>query len=128
MGPDVAKKKGNPSKNYSPPIPPTRIPCLLIYYRIFVVFRFFSSTVFALLWALYALVCCSSCFLCFRSPCYPWKIHGKSMDKSRVFGNPDFGDKSRFENKLAVFRKVLKVCGLLFQCCGINFSTRFQAW
>ena len=40
-----------------------------------------------------------------------WEIHGRSMDKSRVFGNPDFGEKSRFENKLAVFRKVLKVCG-----------------
>ena len=35
----------------------------------------------------------------------PWKILGKS----RVFGNSDFGKKSRFENKLAVFRKVLKV-------------------
>ena len=29
--------------------------------------------------------------------------------EARVFGNPDFGKKSRFENKLAVFRKVLKV-------------------
>ena len=53
---------------------------------------------------------------------------GAAGDKSRVFGNPDFGQKSRFENKLAVFHKVLKVCGLLFQCCGINFSMRFQAW
>ena len=43
-----------------------------------------------------------------------WEILGKSMDKSRVFGNSDFGKKSRFENKLAVFRKVLKVCGILF--------------
>ena len=39
----------------------------------------------------------------------PWKIRGKSMDTSRVFGNSDFGKKSRFENKLVVFRKVLKV-------------------
>jgi len=38
-----------------------------------------------------------------------WEIHGKSFDKSRVFGNSDFGKKSRFENKLAVFHKVLKV-------------------
>ncbi len=29
MGPDVAKKRGDESKNYSPPIPPTRIPFLL---------------------------------------------------------------------------------------------------
>jgi len=34
-----------------------------------------------------------------------WEIHGvgnpwKSMNKSRIFGNPDFGKKSRFENKL----------------------------
>ena len=35
----------------------------------------------------------------------PWKILGKSMDRSRVFGNPDFGKKSRFGNKLAVFAK-----------------------
>ena len=33
------------------------------------------------------------------------------MDKTMFFGNPDFGKKSRFENQLAVFRKVLKVCG-----------------
>jgi len=39
----------------------------------------------------------------------PWKILGKSMDKSRVFGNSDFGKQSRFEIKLAFFRKVLKV-------------------
>jgi len=58
----------------------------------------------------------------------PWKILGKSMDKSRVFGNPDFGKKSRFENKLAVFCKVLKVRGEKFQSCGIHFSMRFQAW
>jgi hypothetical protein len=30
------------------------------------------------------------------------------MDKSRVFGNPDFGKKSRFENKLAVFLQSFK--------------------
>ena len=30
MGPDVAKKRGDESKNYFPPIPPTRIPFLLI--------------------------------------------------------------------------------------------------
>ena len=41
MGPDVAKKRGNPSKNYSPPIPPTRIPFLLtpdLFYVRFVEF------------------------------------------------------------------------------------------
>ena len=32
----------------------------------------------------------------------PWKIFGKSMDRSRVFGNPDFGKKSRFANKSVV--------------------------
>ena len=39
------EKKGNPSKNYSPPIPPTRIPFLLIpdhFYVIFCGFLFFS--------------------------------------------------------------------------------------
>ena len=35
-----------------------------------------------------------------------WKIHGKSMDKSRVLGNPNFGKKSRLENKFVVFCKV----------------------
>ena len=29
-----------------------------------------------------------------------WEILGKSMDKSRFFGNSDFDKKSRFENKL----------------------------
>ena len=38
-----------------------------------------------------------------------WEILGKSMDEFRVFGNSDFGKKSRFENKLTVFCKVLKV-------------------
>ena len=38
-----------------------------------------------------------------------WEILGKSMDKSRILGNSDFGEKSRFENKLVVFRKVLEV-------------------
>ena len=53
----------------------------------------------------------------------PWKILGKSIDKSRVFGNPDFGKKSRCENKLAVFVKFLKfvakrskVVALTFRC------------
>ena len=32
-----------------------------------------------------------------------WKILGKS----RIFGNPDFTKKSRFENELAVFHKVV---------------------
>ena len=32
-----------------------------------------------------------------------WEILGKSMSKSRIFGNPDFGKKSRFENELVVF-------------------------
>ena len=40
--PDVEKKRGNPSKNYSPPIPPTRIPFLLnpdlFYVRFFDLF------------------------------------------------------------------------------------------
>ena len=42
-----------------------------------------------------------------ESPAMGWEIHGKSMDKSmdesRVFGNPDFCQKSRFENGLVVF-------------------------
>ena len=42
MGPDVAKKRGNPSKNYSPPIPPTRIPFLLIPDLFYVRFLEFS--------------------------------------------------------------------------------------
>ena len=37
-----------------------------------------------------------------------WEILGKSMSKSRFFGNPGFGEKSRFENKLAVFHKKIK--------------------
>ena len=37
-----------------------------------------------------------------------WEILGKSMSKSRIFGKPDFGKKSRFENKLAVFHKKIK--------------------
>ena len=65
-----------------------------------------------------------------ESPAMGWEIHGKSMDKSmdesRVFGNPDFGKKSRCENKLVNCCKVFKVCGEKFQCCGINFSMRFQ--
>ena len=37
-----------------------------------------------------------------------WEIHGvgnswKSMNKSRIFGNPDLTKKSRFENELVVF-------------------------
>ena len=48
-----------------------------------------------------------------ESPAMGWKIHGKSMDKSmdksRFFGNPDFGKKSRFKNKLVVVCKVFKV-------------------
>jgi hypothetical protein len=35
-----------------------------------------------------------------------WEILGKSMNKSRIFGNSDFGEKSRFENKLVFFCKV----------------------
>ena len=45
MGPDVAKKRGDESKNYSPPIPPTRIPFLLtpdLFYVRFLNFRFFT--------------------------------------------------------------------------------------
>ena len=50
----------------------------------------------------------------------PWKILGKSMDKSRVFGNSDFGKKSRFENKLAVVHKVLKVFGNLYNVVALT--------
>ena len=60
------------------------------------------------------------------------------MDKSRVFGNPDFVKKSRFENNLAVFCKVFlkfvanssKVVALTFRCAsrygspGIDFSEK----
>ena len=64
-----------------------------------------------------------------ESPAMGWEIQGKSMDESmdesRVFGNPDFGKKSRFENKLVVCCKVFKVCGEKLQSCGINFSRRF---
>ena len=38
-----------------------------------------------------------------------WEILGKSMSKSRIFGNPDFTKKSRFENELVVFHNVIKV-------------------
>ena len=55
---------------------------------------------------------------------FPW---GAAGDKSRVVENPDFTNKSRFENGLVVcFFKVFKVCGAKFQSCGINFSMRFQ--
>ena len=37
-----------------------------------------------------------------------WDILGKSMNKSRIFGKPDFGKKSRFENKLAFSTKKIK--------------------
>ena len=49
VGPDVAKKRGDESKNYSPPIPPTRIPFLLtpdhFYVRFleFLAFHFLPS-------------------------------------------------------------------------------------
>ena len=48
-----------------------------------------------------------------------WEIHGvgnpwESMNKSRIFGNPDFTKKSRFENELVVFVfsffEFLKIC------------------
>ena len=42
MGPDVAKKRGDESKNYSPPIPPTRIPFLLTPDHFYVRFLDFS--------------------------------------------------------------------------------------
>ena len=51
----------------------------------------------------------------------PWKILGRSMDKSRVFGNSDFGKKSRFENKLAVFPKVLKVWENVYNVVALTF-------
>jgi len=35
-----------------------------------------------------------------------WEILGKSMDKSRTFGNSDFDKKSRFENTLVGFFSV----------------------
>ena len=44
MGPDAAKKRGDESKNHSPPIPPTRIPYLLIPEFSYV--RFFEFSVF----------------------------------------------------------------------------------
>ena len=41
-----------------------------------------------------------------ESPAMGWEIHGKSLENPWTnpgfFGNPDFGKKSRFENKLAV--------------------------
>ena len=43
MGPDVAKKRGDESKNYSPPIPPTRLPFLLILDHFYVRFLAFSA-------------------------------------------------------------------------------------
>ena len=42
MGPDVAKKRGDESKNYSPPIPPTRIPFLLTPDHFYIRFLDFS--------------------------------------------------------------------------------------
>ena len=45
------------------------------------------------------------------------------MDKSRFFENPDFCQKSRFENKLAVFRKVLK----FEKSCTILWHSLFDA-
>ena len=44
MGPDAAKKRGHESKNYSPPIPPTRIPFFQSPDLFFV--RFFEFSVF----------------------------------------------------------------------------------
>ena len=57
------------------------------------------------------------------------------MDKSRVFGNPDFGEKSRFEKQVGRFsqsfkslRKLYNVVALTFRCGskrgspGIDFS------
>ena len=58
-----------------------------------------------------------------------WKYkppRGAAGDKSRVFGNPDFCKKSRFENSLVDYLKISKVCGAKFQFSGTNFSMRFQ--
>ena len=140
MGPDVAKKRGDESKNYSPPIPPTRIPFLLtpefIYVRFFEfsVFRFFGlldpgplqdpyktaptgCRIFKMLAAWRFGLGVQSCFLSAAPAASPkihgvgnpWKILGTTMDKSRIFGNSYVAKKSRFENKLAVFRHVLTV-------------------
>ena len=43
------------------------------------------------------------------------------MEKSRVFGNPDFGKKSRFENKLVVFRKVFKFFDIFYNSVALTF-------
>ena len=45
---------------------------------------------------------------------HEWEILGKSIDKSRIFGKPDFGEKSRFENKSAKFFRFFKVFGNLY--------------
>ena len=56
------------------------------------------------------------------------------MDKSRVLGNPDFGKKSRFENKLvSLFLRFLKfvvksskVVALTFRCGSRHGSPGFD--
>ena len=49
-----------------------------------------------------------------------WEILGKSMS-NRYFGKPDFGKKSRFENKLVVFRKKKQVFGNLYNVQILDF-------
>ena len=43
-----------------------------------------------------------------------WEILGKPMNKSRIFGKPYFGKKSRFENTLVNFFWIFKVFGNLY--------------
>ena len=50
-----------------------------------------------------------------------WDILTCFFETSRFFGNLDFGKKSRFENKLAVFRKVLKVWENLYIVVALTF-------
>ena len=46
---------------------------------------------------------------------------GAAGDKSRVLGNPDFGKKSRFENKLAFFAKFLKIVARSSNVVALTF-------
>ena len=58
------------------------------------------------------------------------------MDKSRVFGNPEFGKKSRFENKLvSLFLRFLKfvvksskVVALTFRCGSDKIVPELISW
>ena len=52
----------------------------------------------------------------------PWK----PMDKSRVFGNPDFCKKSRFENTLVVCCYFFKVVALSSNSVALTFRCGFR--